>query len=123
MWTIRQEQVNDFRASCQARALAQRVQAIKDRIEEIKPEAVDLRSEEQKVATIRETVVAASKVGILDFDDQYEWALRRFSTGRNFWDDRHLRQVLADDLIHPKAKARYVLLLTPAHCSSNTVSK
>ena len=65
--------------------------------------------------------VAATTIGIDEFEDQYEWALRRVVLGWNFWEDHPVCDFLRDDLIHPKAKARYALLLSPATVGSAEV--
>jgi len=112
MWTIRQEQVNHLEASFKSRSLEERVRSIRDQIREAQPDLTNRSSEHEIAVAIRDALVAASRIGIEDVEDQYEWALRRATVRQNFWEDQRVRSLLDDSLIHPKAKARYALLLS-----------
>src|SRR5437762_1905615 len=100
MWTIREEQVNRLDESFRSRAITERVYAIKKRIEEVRTEIANSYSEDENDAAIRETIVAADRIGIGEFEDQYEWAARRLTLGRKFWENPHIHPLLSDELIH-----------------------
>lgn len=107
MWTIRQEQLQQLRASSTSRSLDERVEGIHEKIDTNRN-----RTSEDELGIIRETVKVAIEFGIEDFDDQYLWSVRRLATGQMFWKLPIITGLLGDRLIHPKAKARYALLLS-----------
>jgi hypothetical protein len=118
MLTIRQEQLTHLRRSAEARALEERVLSIRERIDKVNPGTWGLSVENEILGLIRETVMAAKGYGIADLEDQYAWSLLRITLGKKFWEDSRLRYLLNDRLIHPKAKARYALLLSPVKADS-----
>jgi hypothetical protein len=120
MWIIRQEQLNHLNQSFDERVLAERIHSIRMRIEETHPEITTLHSAIENAAIIRETVMAALSKGILVLEDQLDWSLHRLATGRNFWEGARLHSLLDDNLIHPRAKARYALLLSPVTADPST---
>ncbi|HLJ27165.1 MAG TPA: hypothetical protein VKY85_10690 [Candidatus Angelobacter sp.] len=109
MFKISQRTLKHLSGAIQRQNLEERIWVVNTRIHKLSAAGAIHLPEGEILQGIRETIIAAERYGIDDFEDQCQWAYIRLVTGHKFWENPHFSHFLDDPLFHAKSKGRNII--------------
>ena len=110
MLSIRPEQITPLREVAEREALARTADEVYRAVWEVHGGQLSGYPRETALTLITEVIKACRGYGIGDFDDLCIWSYLRLETKEEFYRSSAFKYFLDDPLIHPKSKARNIVI-------------